>query len=1216
MEVAKDSCDLEQNLADPIYYQPKPVHIILGVGFFGKIMKAAIGTTANGTALWDTHMGVVMLGEHMEEIDWDTGKTFSVIDDTMGEKLNGMLEQLWEQDKIETVFGMDLTKTEEEQMVEEHFVSTHFRDNEGRFVVKIPFKPGINSIGSSRQTALRRFMCTERRLNNFPELKKFYVEQMNESISNGHMVEVTRSPIPGKIIYHIPHHCVLKKPRVVYDASCKTNTGVSLNEIQMLGKKLQTELYTTLMRFRRHKVAICADIKKMFNQIKLNKEQWDCQRIFWRESEDQPLKEYWLTVVTFGLTSSAFLAVRCVIQAAREAKEQFPEASKTIEEDFYMDDCVTGTDSIEKAIKLAKEMDQILIGAGFQLKKWNSNEQAVLHALDVEEQNEDCSMVFSEDGHTSVLGVKWLINTDQFTYVVKTPALESPLTKRKIVSAVAQIYDPDGYISPTIVIGKMIIQELWKSKVDWDQPVDQQIADVWKQLWDDIIHLEKFRIDRWIGTSEQTKTKLIGFSDASQKAYGAVVYARTEYPDGTIKCHLLSSKTRVAPLKEATIPRLELSAAELLARLITELLSSMEFGKTEYVLFTDSSITLYWIRKQPEGLKVFVSNRVASIQAKTDPKYWHYVNTKQNPADLLSRGVKPSDLVDNKLWLHGPIWLQNPESLWPSEQFPPHNHEDKALELKVFRVTEFKTALDINKENEDGSISKERVSVLEYADKLEKAQRILGYAVRYVNAFRNQYQPPKRNTRSVDIIIAPPSPQEKAWAMEYFITRSQQEHYNAELTALLKKLPLPHKSKLEPLKPILDNRNVMRVGGRLDRSEIDYEMKHPVIIPKGSRLAWLLMDFAHRVNHHGGIQVMMQHIRQKYWIPQLRDELKRYTRTCLECVRNAHKLEDQLMGDLPADRIQPGRAFSVSGVDYAGPFQVRYLDKDGKVIQQHKSWVAVFVCMKTRAVHLDIVPDLASASFLACFERFVARRGQCRKLYSDNGTSFTGAEKEITRAYKKWQKDGTVDSIANKGTEWIFMTPAAPHQGGIYEAAVKSMKFHLKRVVGARILEYLQFITLLCSIEAVLNSRPLTPLSDDPNDIQALTPGHFLISEPLVLPPPFKYTTEKDVKGRKLWKMRQEMLEHFWNRWSNEYLTTLQERKKWRREKENVRIGQLVLLKDENSPPANWRLARIRELHPGKDGLIRNVTVETSTSILKRPVQKLCILPVDCANEN
>lgn len=195
------------------------------------------------------------------------------------------------------------------------------------------------------------------------------------------------------------------------------------------------------------------------------------------------------------------------------------------------------------------------------------------------------------------------------------------------------------------------------------------------------------------------------------------------------------------------------------------------------------------------------------------------------------------------------------------------------------------------------------------------------------------------------------------------------------------------------------------------------------------------------------------------------------------------------------------------------------------------------------------------------------------------------------------------------------MTPAAPHQGGIYEAAVKSMKFHLKRIVGARIMEQEQFRTLLCKIEAVLNSRPLTALTEDPQDMQALTPAHFLIMEEFVAPQPFEYTTEKDLQGRKLWQARQEMLEHFWKRWEAEYLTTLQERKKWRREKENVKVGQLVLLKDENLPPASWKMARIKELLPGKDGLVRNVVIETSKTILKRPVQKICILPVDCAEK-
>lgn len=218
--------------------------------------------------------------------------------------------------------------------------------------------------------------------------------------------------------------------------------------------------------------------------------------------------------------------------------------------------------------------------------------------------------------------------------------------------------------------------------------------------------------------------------------------------------------------------------------------------------------------------------------------------------------------------------------------------------------------------------------------------------------------------------------------MEYFIRKSQQEYFNAELTSLKKDGRLPdrtkeYKNKLEPLKPILDSRGLIRVGGRLDRAEVDYEMRHPAIIPKGSRLAWLLMERAHRVNKHGGIQVMMRHIRERYWIPQLRDELKKFTRKCVSCMRQTQPSQEQLMADLPADRVRPGRAFEASGVDYAGPFQIKYVDKEKKPLQIVKGWIAVFVCMKTRAVHLDVVPDLTSNAFIACYERFVARRGPC-----------------------------------------------------------------------------------------------------------------------------------------------------------------------------------------------------------------------------------------------
>lgn len=275
----------------------------MGVGFFGKILDRKLGAAKDGTVIMNTNFGMVMLGEHAEEFETRTGRAFTVIDDSLGDKLNGMIEQLWKQDEIESERNTESQLTEDQQMVEDHFMATHYRQTDGRFVVKIPFKPGVDYIGSSRNLAIRQFYGTERRMERFPAVREFYIEQMRELMRIGGMVEVTREPTPGKICYHIPHHCITKKPRVVYNASCKTNTGVSLNEIQMLGAKLQTEMHTTLMRFRRHRVAGCGDVRKMFNQIKIAEDQWDCQRIFWRENSDLPLKEYWLTVVTFGLTS-------------------------------------------------------------------------------------------------------------------------------------------------------------------------------------------------------------------------------------------------------------------------------------------------------------------------------------------------------------------------------------------------------------------------------------------------------------------------------------------------------------------------------------------------------------------------------------------------------------------------------------------------------------------------------------------------------------------------------------------------------------------------------------------------------------------------------------------------------------------------------------------------------------------------------------------------
>lgn len=330
------------------------------------------------------------------------------------------------------------------------------------------------------------------------------------------------------------------------------------------------------------------------------------------------------------------------------------------------------------------------------------------------------------------------------------------MTKRKVVSCVSQLFDPNGYVGPVTVIGKMIIQKLWKAGLEWDEVLNEQMKEVWIRYWGEIKHLERFTIDRWIGTSDKTQNMLIGFADSSKDAYGAVMYMRTVYPDGSIRCNLIMSKSRVAPVKEMTIPRLELAAAELLARVIVDVKRSMEFEDMPYVLFTDSSATLHWIRKQPAQLKMYVANRVTTIQKHTDLRCWRYVNTKDNPADLLSRGCKPSDLVDNKLWLHGPEWLVRLESDWPTEPFPLKALDGLDLELKVYSLTQFSDGISLEKWNEEEEIM-ERKPIAEYVETLDKALRILAYIFRYWYGKLTKYTPPRNVTRSKKSTVHAPT---------------------------------------------------------------------------------------------------------------------------------------------------------------------------------------------------------------------------------------------------------------------------------------------------------------------------------------------------------------------------------------------------------------------------------------------------------------------------
>ncbi|XP_077265256.1 uncharacterized protein LOC143899131 [Temnothorax americanus] len=305
------------------------------------------------------------------------------------------------------------------------------------------------------------------------------------------------------------------------------------------------------------------------------------------------------------------------------------------------------------------------------------------------------------------------------------------------------------------------------------------------------------------------------------------------------------------------------------------------------------------------------------------------------------------------------------------------------------------------------------------------------------------------------------------------------------------------------------------------------------------------------------------------------------------------------------------RPFTTAGVDYAGPLQVRESRRRER-IHISKAWIAVFTCFATKAVHIELVTELTTESFLAALRRFVARRGICSKIVSDNGTNFVGAAREQAEVYEflRKEKEAITTYLACQKIEWRFIPPRSPHFGGLWEAAVKATKRHLHTVTKGLVWTFEEYATLLVKIEAILNSRPLTPFSSDPNDLLALTPSHFLTGDSLLFPPEYSYMKVPDNKLSR-WQHAQKLRQHFWKRWQEEYLQELQKRHKWRNKGKDLEVGTLVILKEDNTPPLQWVLGRVEEVHPGKDNVIRVATVKTPTGLFKRAVQKLCPLPAE-----
>lgn len=884
-----------------------------------------------------------------------------------------------------------------------------------------------------------------------------------------------------------------------------------------------------------------------------------------------------MLTVTYGQTASSYLAIRCLHQCAFDFAKDFPLASKTILSDFYVDDLLTGANSVSEAINIGKDVKYLLEKGCFKLRKWFSNDPDVLAELDSEAASRLIRMGPGE--HSKTLGLCWESHSDTLFYLISESKFKK-ITKRTILSDISQIFDPLGLLSPCIITANVILQKLWLERIGWDESLPLYLHSQWVSYRGDLENLSDMKIARHVFCQDVKEVQIHGFSDASELAYGAAVYIRTVTSEGKIFANLLCAKSKVAPLKTVTIPRLELCGALILAKLVDKVKRSLDMPNARCIFWTDSTIVLGWLKMSPHLLQTFVANRVSQIQNHSCINDWRHVMSRDNPADYISRGIKPSLIATTDIWWYGPKWLQNSEKYWPKCNLG----SDVLPELRKVTITtnvaEVMECFPFKRYSSLGNL-----------------ERVIAYCRRFVKNCLN------RNSRQSGILTA----KEIDAARLILIRLSQKDSFFDDIKTLKEKGCVSAKSrKILGLSPFLDESGILRVGGRLANSDFSYKKRHPAILSGAHDFPKLLLKREHVRSLHAGPQHLLSSVREEFWRLGGKNLARKTVHDCIRCFKVKPESVYPLMGNLPSQRVAPATPSFRTGVDYAGPIRVR----ESKIRRARKfnCYIAIFICFCTKAIHLEIVMDLTSESFIAALRRFCARRGKPSEIFSDNGTNFIGAESELERFLKKGKFDVT-EFAENYGVNWHFIPPSSPHFGGLWEAGVKATKFHLRRVIGDASITVEQLSTLLCQIEAILNSRPMYPLSSDPNDLSALSPAHFLIGRPLtsLADPNLLKIPENRLSH---WQQLQQLNQHFWARWSKEYNSELQQRNKWKGQKSSIQVGDLVLVKEDNLPPLKWRLGRVTQLFPGKDNIVRVVSLKTATGEFKRNATKLCVLPI------
>lgn len=1211
-------------LADPEFNKPRSIDLLLGADIFYKILMGKNIILSNGRPdLILTQFGWVVAGPMTipSSVNSCTLTLFSASTENNYHPMElEWMKKCWEVNAGEEAMRIS---PEEKACVEFFHATTKFEN--GRYTVKLPFKKPVTHLGQSREAALSRLYGNERKMERDDEYKKRYVDFMTEYETLGHMEEIP-TPNQTEPHYYIPHFGVWNLDstttvfRTVFDASCATTTGHSLNDLLMVGPTVQPDVLTHLLRMRLDEYILGGDITKMYRQVDVDKDDRVFLLILWRKPGDTKIRTYALKTVTYGTASAPYQSVACLIDLSTRFKDKYPIGADAVTNCMYVDDLLVGSNEIHRLVDTYTQVKALLALGGFTIRKFYSNSSQVMSQIPEAERG--TKIRIGESDVIKTLGMNWDPEADEFTFYFEQSEMQT-VSKRTVLSQASRLFDPLGLLQPVTVRAKMFIQRLWADKSHWDEPLPESLAKEWSQIYNDLKTVDEIHILRYVMVrSDVADMQIHGFSDASTKAYAAALYIRCRHADDSITVQLLCAKTRLAPLKTQTIARLELCGALLLAELYAAVTKRVKLPVSATHLWTDSDITLKWITTSPHLRETFVANRVTKIQDLTAGCFWHHCPGVLNPSDKPSRGESVAQLLANRDWFSGPAFLYQDKSAWPPMPELPEAVPDTKNEV-VVAVCE--TEPDVVSKVKFESWSRQRRTfayVARFLLKLSSKLRPTHSLVKFMSKLPIANEPDqatiircslKSSKLNTHLDVAVSSVAELRSGETIAVKIVQINSFPREIHILNREKLLPPHHHLSGLSPFIDDLGLIRVGGRLRNSaDLTFSEKHPLLLPAKHKFTESLFKWTHVKLLHGGPKAMMAAVQRRYWVPRGKVVANQTFFDCNTCFKAKPTAYQQIMGQLPKDRSSSSsRPFTVTGVDFCGPFIVH---NKGRGSRPTTMYLAVFVCFNSKAIHLELVEDLTTAAFLNTLQRFISRRGAPHTIWSDNATNFLGASRkleDLKQLFKQNQHWVEVFGWCRDqvGTIWKFIPPRSPHFGGLWEAGVKSAKYHLVRAASSGPLHRDELDTLIASVEAILNNRPLIPLSTNPNDEAPITPAHFLVGSPLdQIPEP--NLVDEDPSRLKQYQRVIAMKQQFWKRWSREYLSSLQVKYKWKQDESDApQVGDVVLLIQRNVPSKQWQLGRIVTLFPGRDNKIRVAEVKTTTGTYKRSITELCPLP-------